>query len=143
MKFRGANACDRCVPWSGQPAVHVWVQSHSGVSWTPVKLAADAWFTLDDHGDGTQVQSLCIIPVGNVAVEHPLLPVARRTSDSGDPLWKIIAFVGFCKGWSGVARAHSPDTPCVIRNCGPSGRCSDSRYVEVEGRSLRPSGGLL
>jgi len=47
-------------------------------------LATDAWFTMDEDATETQVQSFLLIPADNVAMEHPPLPVVRRSSASGD-----------------------------------------------------------
>lgn len=39
---------------------------------------------MDEEATETQVQSFSLIPAGNVAMEHPPLPVVRRSSASGD-----------------------------------------------------------
>jgi hypothetical protein len=109
--------------------------SRAGVVLTPAIVAADAWFTLEDDATGTQVQSPFVIPAGNVAVEHPLLPIVRRASASGDRCGRSSRVWNRVKPWRGDAFTFSPGTLRVIPTCGSSGRCSDSRHTEFR-RSL-------
>lgn len=56
------------------------------------------------------VHSLLVIPVGNLAVEYPLVPVARRTSDSGARRGRSSRCGDRAEKWRGDGVTCSPDT---------------------------------